>query len=85
MVTWLGGGGPSDFGIDALVGQHAVLAFGGEADILRALGVVEQGLLAVDQLEEGIVLGIGDAGLVGNDSAYFAGSGVRSHRQGSGL
>lgn len=82
MATPLTGGrGPSDLGIDALVGQHTVLSLGRQSHILRTLGICEQRLLAVDQFEECIILWIGDARLVRYDAAHLARRGMRSHWQ----
>lgn len=48
MTARLGGCRPGNLGIDTLIGEHAVLALGSESGILRALGIGEQRLLAID-------------------------------------
>lgn len=82
MATPLTGGRwPSDLRIDPLVGQHAMLSLGRQSGILRTFGICEQRLLAIDQLEQCIILWIGDACLVRNDATHLARCGLRSHGQ----
>lgn len=72
---------PSDLRIDPLVGQHAMLSLGRQSGILWTLGICEQRLLAIDQLEQSVILWIGNACLVRNDATNLARCGLRSHRQ----
>lgn len=80
MSRWLGCG-PGNLGVDPLVRQHAVLALGRQSGILWTLGICQQGLLAIDKLEEGIVLRVGDPRLVGYYPAHLARGRVRPYGQ----